>query len=88
MTESGDDAVMNPPNELSQTLANSIGPSVLALGGMVPAFTGNGGGPSAKDFLEVLIQVGKWADGTILFHFLREKQDTTTNTRLHLFKPY
>lgn len=40
------------------TQANVLGASVMALGGMVPSFTGDGNGITIQDFLRVLEQVG------------------------------
>lgn len=47
----------------------SLGASVLALGGMVPTFTGDSLGPSLADFLQVLEQVGAmggWQDSQLI----------------------
>lgn len=50
-------------------MANTVGPSVLALGGMVPSFTGDGNGVGIQDFLNVLEQVGimgAWKDEQLI----------------------
>lgn len=52
-------------NTVAEIMANSIGAGVLALGSMVPSFSGEGSGPTVADFLQVLSQVaqmGGWSD--------------------------
>ncbi|KAH9377344.1 hypothetical protein HPB48_021621 [Haemaphysalis longicornis] len=51
------------------TQANLIGASVLALGGMVPSFTGYGHGVNILDFfpfLEAVERLGGWSDAQLV----------------------
>ncbi|KAH9361910.1 hypothetical protein HPB48_003681 [Haemaphysalis longicornis] len=55
--------------EATMTQANVIGASVMALGGMVPSFTGDGHGVNIFDFLHVLEAVGRlggWSDAQLV----------------------
>lgn len=52
-------------NSVSGVMATSVGAGVLALGAMVPSFSGDGSGQNVVDFLQVLEQVaqmGGWTD--------------------------
>lgn len=53
----------------TNAMANAVGASVLALGGMVPSFTGDGSGIPITDFLNILEQVGNmgaWTDEQLI----------------------
>lgn len=62
ITDSESAAVIN---SVSEAMASSVGAGVLALGAMVPSFSGDGSGQNVVDFLQVLEQVaqmGGWSD--------------------------
>lgn len=55
--------------EVTMTQASVKGASVMALGGMVPSFTGDGHGVNIVDFLHVLEAVGRlggWSDAQLV----------------------
>lgn len=58
-------ATSGPGEGNGQAMTGSLGATVLALGGMVPIFSGDGNGTSVNDFILVLEQVaqmGGWND--------------------------
>lgn len=58
-TENQSTAVIN---SVSGVMATSVGAGVLALGAMVPSFSGDGSGQNVVDFLQVLEQVAQMGE--------------------------
>lgn len=52
-------ATSGPGEGNGQAMTRSLGATVLALGGMVPIFSGDGNGTSVNDFILVLEQVAQ-----------------------------